>query len=56
MDIAKVLYCKKFLGDNNVFMVIKEIAVKFLLLSLYSVLDEGWALRLIKIFKFFSEK
>lgn len=56
MDIVKFLYCKKFLGENNVFMVIMEIVVKLLLLLLYNVLDEGWVLKLIKIFKFFSEK
>lgn len=56
MDTAKVLYCKKLLGDNNALMATKETAAKSSLPSPHSVLDEGWALRSTKTSKPFSEK
>lgn len=56
MDTAKVLYCKKLLGDNNALMATKETEAKSSLPSPHSVLDDGWALRSTKTSKPFSEK
>ena len=55
-DTAKVLYCKKLLGENNALMVTTETAAKSSLPSPHNVLDEGWALRSTKTSKPFSEK
>ena len=56
MDTAKVLYCKKLLGENNALMVTTVTAAKSSLPSPHNVLDEGWALRSTKPSKPFSEK
>ena len=56
MDTAKVLYCKKLLGENNPLVVTTETATKSSLPSPHNVLDEGWALRSTKTSKPFSEK
>ena len=56
MDTAKVLYCKKLLGENNSLVVTTETAAKSSLPSPHNVLDEGWALRSTKTCKPFSEK
>ena len=56
MDTAKVLYCKKLLGENNALLVTTETAAKLSLPSPHNVLDEGWALRSTKTSKPFSEK
>lgn len=55
MDTAKVLYCKKLLGENNALMVITETAAKSSSPP-HNVLDEGWALKSTKTSKPFSEK
>ena len=55
MDTAKVLYCKKLLGENNALMVTTETAAKSSSPSPHNVLDEGWALKLTKTSKPFSE-
>ena len=47
MDTAKVLNCKKLLGDNNALMATKETAAKSSLPSPHCVLDEGWALSIV---------
>ena len=56
MDTAKVLYCKKLLGEDNALMAITETATNSSLPSPLNVLDEGWALRSTKISKPFNEK
>ena len=56
MDTAKVLYCKKLLGENNALMVTTETAEKSSSPSPRNVLDEGWALKSTKTSKPFSEK
>jgi len=56
MNTAKVLYCKKLLGENNALMVTTETAAKPSLPSSHNVLDESWALRSTKPSKPFSEK
>ena len=55
MDTAKVLHCKKLLGENNALMAITETANSSLP-SPHNVLDEGWALRSTKTSKPFNEK
>ena len=56
MDTAKVLYCKKLLGENNALMAITETVANSSLPSPHNVLDEGWALRSTKTSKPFNEK
>ena len=56
MDAAKVLYCKKLLGENNALMVTAKTAAKSSSPSPHNVLDEGWALKSTKTSKPFSEK
>lgn len=56
MDTAKVVYCKKLLGENSALMATTETTAKSLLPSPHSIPDEGWALRSTKTSKPFSEK
>ena len=57
IDTAKVLYCRKLLGENSALTPTTETAAaKSSLPSPHDVLDKGWALRSTKTSKPFSEK
>ena len=56
LDTAKVLFCKRLLGEKNAFMATMETAANSSLPSPHNVLDEGWALRSTKTSKVFFEK
>ena len=57
IDTAKVLYCRKLLGENSALTPTTETAAaKSSLPSPHNVLDKGWALRSTKTSKPFSEK
>ena len=56
LDTAKMLYSKKLLADNNVLIATTETAAVFSPSSPNSILDTGWALKLTKKSKPFSEK